>query len=96
MFSKLALFVTAFLAFFLLVTASPLPGGSPSGSVSQCNTGPVQCCQSTTQSNTNTGVALLGLVGAPIQGIVTTVGFNCNPITYGGMIGGAAGTAAKW
>jgi Fungal hydrophobin len=98
MFSKVALFITAFLTFLLLASAGPIPGGAPVGSPSmtQCNNGPVQCCQSVQSSDSNTGAALLGLVNAPAQNVITAVGFNCNPITYGGQIGGAAGTAAKW
>jgi Fungal hydrophobin len=92
MFSSLALLVIAFLALF--VAAVPVPGETyPS---SQCNTGPVQCCQSTHQSNSEAGALLLGAVGVPVQDVVTTVGFNCSPVTFGGLVGGAQGSGAKW
>src|ERR1700733_10067119 len=91
MFSTLVYFVTAFLALF--ATALPTPGGTPS--LSQCNTGPVQCCQSVHQSNSTAGTFLLGAVGIPIQNLVTSVGFDCSPITLG-VLGGAMGSGAKW
>lgn len=91
MFSTLAFFLTAFLALF--VTALPTPGGSPT--LSQCNTGPVQCCQSVHQSNSTAGAFLLGAVGVPIQNLVTSVGFDCSPISLG-IVGGAMGSGAKW
>lgn len=94
MLSTLALFVTAFLALFATAAPAPFPGAT--APVSQCNSGPVQCCQSTYQSNSPAGAFLLGAVGVPVQSVVTTVGFQCNPISSGTALGGAAGTAAKW
>lgn len=93
MLSTLALFVTAFLALFATAAPAPFPGAT--APVSQCNSGPVQCCQSTYQSNSPAGAFLLGAVGVPVQSVVTTVGFQCNPISSGTALGGAAGTAAK-
>nr|AHZ18299.1 hydrophobin 3 [Tricholoma vaccinum] len=90
MFSTLAFFLTAFLALF--ATALPTPGGAPA--LSQCNTGPIQCCTSTHQSNSTAGAFLLGAVGIPIQNLVTSVGFDCSPITLG-IVGGAMGSGAK-
>nr|AHZ18300.1 hydrophobin 4 [Tricholoma vaccinum] len=98
MFSKVILFAIAF--FVLFVNGGPIPG-TPTppafapGSVNQCNAGPITCCSSTHQSNSAAGAGLLGLVGIPLQNAVTTVGFNCNPITSGGPVGGAAASGAK-
>ncbi|KAF8228349.1 fungal hydrophobin [Tricholoma matsutake] len=90
MLSTLALLVSTFFALF--VAAVPLPGGTMPAS--QCNTGILQCCQSTYQSNSTTGAFLLGAVGIPIQNVVTSVGFDCSPITLSAL-GAAAGSAAQ-
>src|SRR3984885_7816319 len=94
MFSKVALFAIAF--FVLLVSGGPIPGSPASPSLTQCNAGPVTCCSSVHQSDSSTGAMLLGLVSAPLQNVITTVGFACTPITLGGPIGGAAASGAKW
>ncbi|KAI3615934.1 hydrophobin [Moniliophthora roreri] len=54
-----------FLSFTLLAAA--LPGGPPSGG--QCNTGPIQCCNSVQSSSDPATSLLLGLLGVVLQGI---------------------------
>nr|AHZ18304.1 hydrophobin 8 [Tricholoma vaccinum] len=93
MFSKVALFAIAF--FVLLVSGGPIPDSPAPTSLTQCNAGPITCCSSVHQSDSAAGAGLLALVSAPLQNVVTTVGFDCTPITLGGPIGGAAASGAK-
>jgi len=69
--------------------ASRARRSSPSGSPGQCNTGPIQCCDSV--QNANEGIipellALLGLTGISPD---TKVGTNCSPISGVGVGGGS-------
>ena len=68
------------------VTASPLPGGSPVPA-SQCNTGPVQCCNSLQSANSNPVQALLGLLGIGVVDVNALVGLTCTPISIIGVPG---------
>ncbi|ESK92236.1 hydrophobin [Moniliophthora roreri MCA 2997] len=77
-----------FLSFTLLAAA--LPGGPPSGG--QCNTGPIQCCNSVQSSSDPATSLLLGLLGVVLQGINVPIGLTCNPITVIGA-GGNSCTA---
>ncbi|KAF9007481.1 fungal hydrophobin-domain-containing protein [Cyathus striatus] len=80
---KVAVIVSA-----LAVAAAALPQTT----VSQCNTGDLQCCQSV-QSSSNPSVAsLLGLLGAVVQGAAVQVGLTCSPISVIG-VGGNSCTA---
>lgn len=81
MFSKVALFVAITMAVF--VAAAPQKGS--------CNTGPVQCCNSEYEKESEAGAALLAAAGINIQDVTGTVRSNCNPITAVG-----AGNGAKW
>ncbi|KIJ28119.1 hypothetical protein M422DRAFT_270612 [Sphaerobolus stellatus SS14] len=72
-------------AFGLLAVAAP----SPQYGVSQCNTGPSQCCN-TVQSASTPGLAsLLGLLGIVVGDITAQVGFGCTPISVIGVGQGA-------
>ncbi|KAF5348028.1 hypothetical protein D9758_010050 [Tetrapyrgos nigripes] len=51
----------------------------------QCNTGPIQCCNSVQSSNTGLVSGLLGLLGVVLGGVTAQVGVTCTPIT---VIGG--------
>ncbi|KAG1718523.1 hypothetical protein EDB19DRAFT_898732 [Suillus lakei] len=47
----------------------------------QCNTGDIQCCQSSTSTSTyNKAADLLGLVQV-VAGVAGSVGLNCSPIS---------------
>ncbi|KAF9012659.1 hydrophobin, partial [Cyathus striatus] len=53
----------------------------------QCNTGSLQCCNSTQAASdpvTNELLGLLGIVLGPITGLI---GFNCSPLTVAGVGG---------
>ncbi|EPQ52312.1 hydrophobin, partial [Gloeophyllum trabeum ATCC 11539] len=57
---------------------------------SQCNTGPVQCCQSV-QSSGDPGVtSLLGLLGIVLDGANVPIGLTCSPINVLGLGQGAS------
>ena len=78
--------VASVLALPLLAVARATPS-PPSGSVEQCNTGSIQCCNSF-QSVSNDGIAgILGLLGVVTQGETTLFGINCSPIDILGVGG---------
>ncbi|KAF9026846.1 hydrophobin-domain-containing protein [Hymenopellis radicata] len=63
----------------------------PSGSPGQCNTGPVQCCNSVETTSKHPSSVLeiiLGLLGIPLPAVGTLVGLNCSPISGLGLGGG--------
>ncbi|KAH9475718.1 Fruiting body protein SC3 [Psilocybe cubensis] len=63
--------------------------GSPA---SQCNTGGLQCCNSTGTANSDAISKILGLLGIVVQDVTALVGVNCSPISVIG-IGGNSCTA---
>ncbi|KAF9483029.1 fungal hydrophobin [Pholiota conissans] len=78
------------LALPVLAAANVLPRTDGSGPSNQCNTGSLQCCNSTaTSASQLTGVAgLLAALLGPITGII---GVTCSPIT----VIGASGTSCN-
>nr|AHZ18298.1 hydrophobin 2 [Tricholoma vaccinum] len=77
MFSKVVFFVAAMAAF---VAATPIPGTS-----GQCNTGPVQCCNSVYQSQSAESALIASIVGLNLQGITGSIGTQCSPISAVGV-----------
>lgn len=67
-----------------LVTAAKR--GTPSGSPGQCNTGPIQCCNSVTQANNPVAALLIGLLGI-VVGPTVAVGLTCSPLSIIGVGG---------
>ncbi|KDR72920.1 hypothetical protein GALMADRAFT_142629 [Galerina marginata CBS 339.88] len=92
MFSKIALFAAASMAVF--VAAAPAPGGSEGGVYNSCNTGPVQCCNSLVESDSQEGTWLTALVGIAVGTVTGQVGANCTPITLIGTGKGASCTSS--
>ncbi|KAF8959640.1 fungal hydrophobin-domain-containing protein [Flammula alnicola] len=77
------------LALPVLAVASVLPrNGTPSN---QCNTGSIQCCDSTQSATSSVVSTLLGLLGIPIGSVTGLVGVTCSPIT----VIGASGTSCS-
>ncbi|KAG2118483.1 fungal hydrophobin-domain-containing protein [Suillus clintonianus] len=75
-------FAVAFLAALAVATPLTLRDG-------QCNTGDIQCCQSsTTTSNYNKAAKSLGLAAIAAD-VVGTIGLSCSPITAIGTGSGA-------
>jgi hypothetical protein len=59
---------------------APAPASTPAN---QCNTGPVQCCNTVEEKNSmskNTS-KLCGLVGINVEDITGSIGTNCTPIS---------------
>ncbi|KAI0657136.1 fungal hydrophobin-domain-containing protein [Cubamyces menziesii] len=54
-----------------------------------CNTGPVQCCNTLEDTNSAAGAALLDLLHLNAQDIVGQIGLECNPIDVIGVGEGA-------
>ncbi|KAK1216819.1 sc3 hydrophobin [Marasmius sp. AFHP31] len=70
-----------------LAVATPT-GGSGGGSGGNCNTGPIQCCNSVTKASDGAAAGILGLLGIVLQDLNVLVGLQCSPIT---VIGGGNG-----
>ncbi|KAI5118972.1 hypothetical protein M0805_001111 [Coniferiporia weirii] len=64
------------------VTATPT-----ATTVSQCNTGDIQCCQSTESASSASGAALLGLLGIVLDDLNVLIGVTCSPISVIGVGG---------
>ncbi|KAF8584250.1 hydrophobin-domain-containing protein [Ramaria rubella] len=84
-----------FLPVFAILTAAA-PGGLPiivtppaSNTVSQCNTGPAQCCNSVNDATDPGTQALLGLLGVAVKDVTAQVGLGCTPISVIGLGQGA-------
>ncbi|KAF9448228.1 fungal hydrophobin [Macrolepiota fuliginosa MF-IS2] len=77
---KLSALVAAALA------TSVLAGGAPAPA-SQCNTGPIQCCDSVQAANSPAASKLLALLGVVVQDVSVLVGITCTPITVIGAGG---------
>ncbi|TEB23099.1 hydrophobin-251 [Coprinellus micaceus] len=74
---------TAVLALAAVATAAPTdppPGG-------QCNTGPIQCCNSVQQASNPVVGLLAGLLGIVLGPLTGQVGLNCSPISVIGLPG---------
>ncbi|KAI0709907.1 fungal hydrophobin [Earliella scabrosa] len=60
------------------------PSGTPGDNNYQCNTGPVQCCETVTKSNDNVIGAILGLLNLPVIPDLL-VGLKCSPLSVVGL-----------
>ncbi|KAH7917086.1 fungal hydrophobin, partial [Leucogyrophana mollusca] len=56
---------------------------------SQCNTGPVQCCDSTTSAITPSLTTLLTSLGISASSVAVPIGLTCTPISVVGVGSGA-------
>ncbi|KAH9950780.1 hydrophobin-domain-containing protein [Amylocystis lapponica] len=93
------IFVVFYLALFAVAMPGGSPKSSPaptktvtvtspaptSTSAGQCNTGSIQCCQSTEAANSPAGSLLLGLLGVVVQGVDVLLGLDCSPINVVGV-----------
>ncbi|KAK1232000.1 hypothetical protein PQX77_004867 [Marasmius sp. AFHP31] len=77
------------LSLTMLAAAIPTSGSGGSGG-GNCNTGPIQCCNSVTKAkDAGAGVlGLLGLLGIVLNDVNVLLGLQCSPIT---VIGGGNG-----
>ncbi|KAH8092552.1 hydrophobin [Cristinia sonorae] len=86
MFTKLFTSISVVLAIATLATATPhlVSRALPA---SQCNTQPVQCCDSTFTEGSAAGAALLESLGIPVQDVNALVGQGCSPLSVVGVGG---------
>ncbi|EGO01039.1 hypothetical protein SERLA73DRAFT_179079 [Serpula lacrymans var. lacrymans S7.3] len=81
----LTAFVAATSPVTTTVTVTATAPGSTVTTVSQCNTGDLQCCNSV-ESASSSGVAdLLGLLGIVLGDITGLVGITCSPLSIIGL-----------
>ncbi|KAL1713286.1 fruiting body protein SC1 [Schizophyllum commune] len=76
-------FSLALLALPVLAAASAVPRGG----AGQCNTGPVQCCNTVTKSDDKQVTNLLGPLGLSLGSVTGLVGLNCSPLSVIGVGG---------
>ncbi|EAU87424.1 CoH1 [Coprinopsis cinerea okayama7 len=70
-----------------LAVAAPAPTDPTPIPPSQCNTGPIQCCNTVTQASNPVAGLLLGLLGIVLQDLNVLVGLTCSPISIIGLPG---------
>ncbi|TFK48963.1 fungal hydrophobin [Heliocybe sulcata] len=80
--------IIAFVSFLVLAFAAPMPGATEP-TTSQCNTGALQCCQSTQDAGSDGHTAITGLLGVAADLLNLPIGLDCSPITGGGIGSGA-------
>ncbi|RDX54535.1 fungal hydrophobin [Lentinus brumalis] len=73
---------------------STAPATTVTEPASKCNTGPIQCCNSTQKATDPDATTLLGLLGIVVQGIDVLVGIDCSPITVIGVGSGSCSANA--
>ncbi|KJA16718.1 hypothetical protein HYPSUDRAFT_99600, partial [Hypholoma sublateritium FD-334 SS-4] len=53
----------------------------------QCNTGPIQCCNSVQSAKAPAAAAFLGALGIVLEDATAQVGLTCSPISAIGIAG---------
>ncbi|OBZ77312.1 Hydrophobin-3 [Grifola frondosa] len=86
MFSRIA--AISFLALPLLAAATPVLRRD------SCNTGSIQCCNSTTTADDASVSALAGLLGVVLGPVEGLIGLGCSPISVVGVGSGSACNAS--
>ncbi|KAF5361841.1 hypothetical protein D9756_002077 [Leucocoprinus leucothites] len=79
------------LPFLAAATAVPRTDGDTMPA-SQCNTGPIQCCDSAQAATSPAVTTLAAALGVVVQGVTGLVGLTCSPIDIIG-VGGNSCTA---
>ncbi len=85
MFFKPAVLVTS--ALLTLAAATPLVARTDPIPASQCNTGPVQCCQTVQKAGDSPAKTLIGLLGIVVENLDVVVGLTCSPLSVIGIGG---------
>lgn len=76
---------TALTTLALAAVAVAIPTGSAPSN--QCNTGPIQCCQSVQRADAPTASDLLGLLGIVVKDLTAQIGMACSPLGVGAISG---------
>ncbi|EAU87423.1 hydrophobin [Coprinopsis cinerea okayama7 len=63
------------------------PPGTPGPGPGQCNTGPIQCCESVQRADSVAASTLLALLGVVVQDLSIPIGITCSPISVIGLPG---------
>ncbi|KAL0954487.1 hypothetical protein HGRIS_003455 [Hohenbuehelia grisea] len=71
----------------LATLAAATPTKRTGAPASQCNTGPVQCCNSSGKASDASIAKTLGLLGVVVQDVAALVGVGCSPISVIGVGG---------
>ncbi|KAJ3536790.1 hypothetical protein NMY22_g5882 [Coprinellus aureogranulatus] len=79
-------FKASVVALALAAVAVASPGGTPPPA-SQCNTGPIQCCNQVQAANSPSITGLLALLGVVVEDVTALVGVNCSPLSVIGVGG---------
>ncbi|TFK26942.1 fungal hydrophobin [Coprinopsis marcescibilis] len=66
---------------------TPPPPSTPPPAPGQCNTGPVQCCNSVQRADSEAASKLLALLGIVVQDLSIPIGLTCSPISVIGLPG---------
>lgn len=89
-------FNTLFALALAAISAVGVPTGGGGGSTpptptpipaSQCNTGPVQCCNSVQNAGSPDLTAIFALLGINVEDVNVLVGVTCSPISVIGLPG---------
>ncbi|KAJ2931467.1 hypothetical protein H1R20_g5558, partial [Candolleomyces eurysporus] len=86
----------ALIALALATVAIAAPsGGLPTPiPASQCNTGPIQCCDSLQTAGAPAVAPILALLGVVVQDVNVPVGVTCSPISVIGVPGNSCSAQA--
>ncbi|KAH0830201.1 hydrophobin, partial [Lanmaoa asiatica] len=76
----------------LVAVAAAAPSELEARQTSQCNTGSMQCCATTTTASDPVASTLLGLLGIVLGDVTATIGLNCSPLTVIGLGSGSTCT----
>ncbi|KAI3608928.1 hydrophobin [Moniliophthora roreri] len=79
-FSNMQFKLFSLAALATLAAATPTPRA-------ECNTGPIECCNTVTNADDPAAASVLGLLGIIIQDLNVVVGLTCSPVTVIGAGG---------
>ncbi|KDQ57933.1 hypothetical protein JAAARDRAFT_114005, partial [Jaapia argillacea MUCL 33604] len=80
-----------------IASVASLAAAIPTGLQSRggdCNTGPIQCCQSVQSAQSDAVTTLLGLLGVVLGNTDVLVGLTCSPISVVGVGSGTSCSAS--